>query len=214
MRLIRSSAAFALAALATFAAQAGLVQVSTVNADTTVGWGVLGPEFTAVGSTASVGPATVTGSTFGVLNGSTYNGDFLPADVLLTMFDLNTGDAVDGVFDIQLSSAVQAIGAQVQANAFGPFSVLIEAFGAGDTPLGSFTLGGNNGGNGDGSALFAGVMTDGLEITHVRFSGLGAGAAIGSLLLDTVVDQVPEPGTLLLAGMALAALARRRRNNA
>lgn len=213
----------AVALLATLVAQpacASLVQAGTrgaITADYTVDWGVFGAEFTVVGSGADFGPGVLSGaSAYTVFSGSTYNADFLPANNVLALYDASF-NPIGGTFKITFDNPVQSAGAQVQANSFGAFSGVITAFNSGGTSLGSFAIGGNNNGTGDGSAVFAGLISNALDIKSIEFSGFGAGAAINFLSVDSIFatgGNIPEPPALLAAITYLglmAAVARRRR---
>ena len=179
----------------------------------TVDWGAPGPEFTQLGSTFTQGPVTVSGaSAFTIFNGSTYSADFMVSDWILALFDLSSGDQLAGVFSIAFASAVSSAGAQVQASSFGAFTGTISAFDSSNILLGAFNVAGNNAGNGGGSAVFAGIVSDSVNISRIEFAGFGDGAGINQLSAGTA--SVPEPGTLLLLMGPLAFLvaARRRRN--
>jgi hypothetical protein len=179
----------------------------------TIDWGVLGPDLTPVGSPFTTGPVTVSGaSAFSVFSGATYNADFLPTDMVLSLFDLDTFSPVGGMFRIDFAAPVNAVGARVQANSFGAFAGTISAYDASHVLLGSFVVNGVNGGNGDGSAVFAGVLSDAFNISRIEFAGFGAGAAIGELRAGTAAAEVPEPATmtLLLGGGAILAARRRQ----
>ena len=174
----------------------------------TVDWGALGGDLTALGSPFTTGPVTVSGAdAFTVFNGSTYNADFLADEYVLSLFDAINGNPLSGVFSLSFATAVRAVGAQVQANTFGAFTGTISAFGASGL-LGSFNVGGNNGGSGNGSAVFAGIISDSINITRIEFAGFGEGAAI-----NQVSANVPEPSTflLLLGPLAFLMAVRRRR---
>jgi hypothetical protein len=187
---------------------------SLVGAGYVVDWSALGPEFTDPGAPFTLGPVTVGGaSAFAVFSGSTYNADFLAADTVLALYDLNTGDLASGIFSISFATAVASAGAQVQANNFGAFAGLVRAYDAANALLGSFALAGNNGGNGDGTALFAGISSSSANISRIEFA-LGDGAAINHLSVGrapAASAPLPEPATLALVGLALLSLPLARR---
>ena len=180
----------------------------------TVAWGAPGPDLTSLGSTFTQGPVTVSGaSDFTVFSGTTFNSDFLATDWILSLYDLNTGPLA-GIFSIAFASAVSSVGAQLQASMFGAFTGTISAFDASNGLLGAFTvLGNNNFGSGDGSAVFAGIISDSVNITRIEFAGFGEGAGINQLSASATAS-VPEPGALLLlvGPLALLVATRRRRN--
>lgn len=206
-RLPRLAAALLGLALAS-AAQAGVVTQMGARAGAgTVNWGSEGDVLT---NGSAIAPVTVSGSssTFTVLSGSTFSADFLSGDNVLALYDLASGDLASGSFIIDFASAVYAAGAQVQTNLWGGVSGLIEAFDAANVSLGSFAINGTNAGNGDGSAVFAGIQSDTAEISRLVFSGFGDGAAINQLsysresLVGGGGGNVPEPGSLALALLA------------
>ena len=215
------AAAALLCALVVQPASASLVQAATrgaITADYTINWGLaFGGEFTAVANGADFGPGLVSGGpTFTVMSGSTYNGDFLAADNVLALFDLAAGNPVSGSFIITFDNPVQAAGAQVQASAFGGFSGMVTAYNTGGVSLGSFPVNGNNLGNGDGSAAFAGVISSALDIKRLEFTGFGDGAGINNLSVDSILlpgGTVAEPPTALtlMSLLGVFALVRRRR---
>lgn len=173
----------------------------------TVDWGALGGDLTPLGSTFSQGPVTVSGAgAFTVFNGSTYNADFLADEFVLSLFDANNFNPLSGIFSLSFATAVRAAGAQVQALAFGGFLGTISAFDATNGLLGSFNVSGINGGNGNGSAVFAGIISDSINISRIEFAGFGEGAAI-----NQVSANVPEPPMLLLLLGPLAFLVATRR---
>lgn len=178
----------------------------------TVGWDGSGPEFTQLGSTFTQGPVTVSGAdAFTIFSGSTYNSDFLVTDWILALYDLNAGPLA-GVFSIAFANAVSSVGAQLQALNFGAFAGTIRAFDSSNGLLGAFNIAGNTVGNGDGSAVFAGIISDSINISRIEFSGFGDGAGINQLSAGTTT--VPEPGTLLLlVGPLVFLAAKRRRRN-
>lgn len=172
-----------------------------------VDWGALGGDLTPLGSTFSQGPVTVGGAdAFTLFNGSTYNADFLADEFVLSLFDANNFNPLSGIFSLTFATAIRAAGAQVQALAFGGFTGTISAFDATNGLLGSFNVSGINGGNGNGSAVFAGIISDAINISRIEFAGFGEGAAI-----NQVSANVPEPPMLLLLLGPLAFLVATRR---
>ena len=192
------------------AAFASLIMTNDRDAiltDYTIDWGTLGADLTSVAGLFTIDTATVSGaSSFTVFSGSTYNSDFKPTDSVLALVDPNF-DPLAGIFSITFASAIQGVGAQVQANQFGSFSGFIRAFNAANMLLGSFAINGMNGGSGNGSAVFAGVISSAVDITRVEFASFGAGAAINSVSVD-----VPEPSTwlMLLIGLGFLTVMRKR----
>jgi hypothetical protein len=203
-------------ALLSSPAHAGLVQVVSVPgilANDTILWSALGGDTIGltppVTSTTTDGQSyTVTGpSALTIFQGSTYNADFLPGDFVISAFDINSFTPLSAGIEIDLPGLVYAIGAQVQVNAFGPFSATLQAFDATSLLLGSVTVNSSVGGNGDGSAVFLGGRTTGNPIASVVISSPTAGIA-----LDTVsLQDTPEPACLMLVAPALAALLLRKR---
>ena len=76
--------------------------------------------------------------------------------------------------------------------------------------LGTFNVGGTMDGNEDGTAPFLGALSDSVDIDKAVFtltSNTGAGLGVNRLLTsDTPTRTVPEPATLALLTLALAAL--------
>jgi hypothetical protein len=211
--------ALAVIACLTFAASpahAGLLQVVSVagvQGNDSILWSALGGDLTPlsppVALTTSQGhSSTLSGSAaFTVFSGSTYNADFLPADFVVSAFDLNTFTALASGIQINLPLFVMALGAQVQVNAFGPFSATLQAFDVNSVLLGSVSVNSSVGGNGDGSAVFLGARTTGNPIASIVVTGSDLGIA-----LDTVIlQEAPEPSTLYLTIPALAAFVLRRK---
>ncbi len=181
---------------------------NTIQTDYTIDWANLGSDLTAIGSPFTLDTVSVSGASgFGVFSGSTYNADFTATDAVLALYDLNTFDPLDGIFSITFATAIQGVGAQVQANQFGGFSGFIRAFNAANVLLGQFAINGTNGGNGNGSAIFAGVISSAVDITRIEFASFGTGAAINGLSVD-----VPEPSTwlMLLIGLGFLTVMRKR----
>ena len=192
------------------AAFASLIMTNDRDAiltDYTIDWASVGEDLTSVGGLFTIDTATVSGaSNFTVFSGSTYNSDFKPTDSVLALVDPNF-DPLAGIFSITFATAIQGVGAQVQASQFGSFSGFIRAFNAANMLLGSFAINGMNGGNGNGSAVFAGVISSAVDITRIEFASFGSGAAINSVSVD-----VPEPSTwlMLLVGLGFLTVMRKR----
>jgi hypothetical protein len=196
---------------------AGLVQVASPTGLPTINdsidWATLGGDFTPLTPPVpllSTGghSATLSGSTaFTLFSGSTYNADFLPGDIVVSAFDLNTFTALGTGIRIDLAFLVYGIGAQVQVDSFGPFHATMQALDANSVSLGTVSIDSSVGGNGDGSAAFLGAFSTGNPIASVIFTSDGTGLAIDQVALDTV----PEPTTFCLAFSAIAALAVVRR---
>lgn len=198
-------------------AHAALIQVTSIaglpahNDD--INWASLGGDLTPltppVGlQTAAGRPATLSGSSaFTLFSGSTYNADFLPGDIVVSAFDLNTFTSLVTGIRIDLPFLVQGLGARVQVNAFGPFHAMLQALDVNSVSLGTVSVTSSVAGNGDGSAVFLGALSSGNAIASVIFTSDGTGLAIDNVALDAV----PEPSTFYLAFLASVALVMRRK---
>jgi hypothetical protein len=159
-------------------------------------------------ATARGRSATLSGSAaFTIFSGSTYNADFLPGDIVVSAFDLNTFTSLVTGIRIDLAFLVQGLGAQVQVNTFGPFHATMQALDANSVSLGTVSVTSSVSGNGDGSAVFLGAFSSSTPIASVIFTSDGTGLAIDSVAMDAV----PEPTTFYLAFSAIAVIGLRRK---
>ncbi len=215
------------ACLTTGSARAGLILVTTragLGGTDTIDWGQLGGTGTGitnpvlVTSTGGV-PATVSQATTGaerVNQGNGWSGNFAPGDRVYW----TTGNGGAGPVTLNFGTRnFSGVGAQIEADFFGPFTARLEAFNASGASLGFVTESGVSNSNNDNSAIFLGVLSTGNDIAKVVFSLTAAASSPTDFALNDVslapapapVPSTPEPSSLDLLALGGVALAGWRR---
>ena len=146
--------------------------------------------------------------------GATWGGNFTEGEALLWSggFDQSLNVLAGGLLTLDFSSNVSGVGAQIQRNEFGAFQATIAGYGASGLLLGSFSVNGLSTGLQDGSAVFLGLYDPDALISRVTFDISGGDFAINNPLVNTTAPEpIPEPSTVTLLGLGLAAVARRLR---
>ena len=199
------------------AAVTGVSSLAGLGATDSFDWGQLGGEGGSVsgaGATVTSGlgqTATVTsgGDLTLMTEGNGWGGNFANGEHLIW----TGGNGPD--ITLTFANAVSAVGAQFQADFYGPFTA--ELIGSNGAVLGSFALGGNSSGSNDNSAVFVGLMSTQADIKQVQFHLTSASSSPNDFAIGTVSfatgGAVPEPATwaLMLGGFGLAGVALRRR---
>jgi hypothetical protein len=178
--------------------------------------------------TSPLGYSSFTGNTTGVVTntsggdlayvqqGNGWNGNFDGGANLLWDENVQTNPP-DGM-TVTFSGPVNSVGFQIQADFFGSFTGQLEVFGTSGL-LGTLTLNGNSNSNGDGSALFMGLLDDsGANITSIDIQTYNS-FDINDFAIDDISitsdasTSVPEPGSIVLLAsvvLGVAGLLRRR----
>ena len=186
-----------------------------------IDWGQLGPDFTVIGSPASVtsfnglgatasvpGPVMVTFVQTCYCGLGSWAGNFDSGENLL--YNGNGFGNGPSPLTIAFASGVSSVGFEISDTFYGAFTATLGVYN-GPNLLYSLTLPGVSNGNADGSALFMGVGDlTGPNITSILITDVGLGGpndfAIDAVSL-TQAATVPEPGTLALLGTALLGVA-------
>lgn len=159
--------------------------------------------------TGSFGPAALMGTVSGSGaierqdQGNTWQGDFQDGEALVwTAHNSNQ-------LTFRMSKPVGGLGTYVGAAAQGAYKAKIEALGAGDQVMATFTADGFNNGMGLGEAPYLGVGSDSVDLTGIRLSLVDGGDfAISSV--DVRPNPVPEPHLWAASALVGAWWLRRR----
>ncbi|HVR55689.1 MAG TPA: hypothetical protein VMT72_02530 [Pseudolabrys sp.] len=185
------------------ASTVGITSAVPLGAFDTIDWSQIGPSnvtYTSPQNVVSNGgvQATVTsaGNQFQTpVQPDDWSGNFASGTTALWTF--HGGPDIT----ITLTNATSGFGAQIQSDNYGPFTAQIMAFNAGGTLLGSFTENGLSTRDGDGSAIFIGLLNDSADISKVVFNLIAAPGgtisdfAIGASEFSKQISAIPEPST-------------------
>jgi hypothetical protein len=148
--------------------------------------------------------------------GQVWDGNFAPGDELLWTKSPGQGP----LNFLRFSTPLSGIGANIEADSFGPFTALIQAFDGSGSLIESFSENGTSNSNADGSAIFIG-LDNAPGIVSATFSLTSCSGpfdcndfAINQLdIIPGAAPVVPEPSSLVLLGtglLSLVLLLRRR----
>lgn len=215
---------YAVLLLLAASAQAGVISAvgtrAGLGANDLVTWGTSADDFTSVASpydrTSTLGlniSSVLTGGfTIFEQGGVAYAANFNPGEIILATFPQ------DGPVTINFATAVRGLGFNIAHDTTGtPFQGSLSFYGAGNVLFGTVMVTGTSTNAGDGSAPFLGGISSAQDILSVVVSvdQQGGISAFGinqvSLLTDPAGGDVPEPSTVSLCAMALAAGAMWRR---
>lgn len=194
---------------------------AALNGDVLMAWG--NTDFTAVTSTHTVsasglsatatlasGPMTVFQN---APSGALWAGNLGANEFLLASYDINNFQQLNGPISISFSQAVRGVGFSVQHFSTGAFTGTLRFFDAASLLLGSVTSSGSSSLVPDNSAPFIGGYSDALDIKKVEISvgTLLGNQAFGINQMSLITTAVPEPASVLLFSLGLAAVSLRRR---
>ena len=201
-----------------------------LGSDSSVNWSGLGADQALLAQTFSTGGVNgsfaTSGGGFLSVVGTSYPAfaGFNNGDTLLVSEDTN--GIGTGPLTLLRASSVSGLGAYVQVNSLATFTAQIVALGAGGSVLGSGTF--TSASDGSGNPVFMGVSDSvagelfGIQLsitTCAALPGNPAGCsatdfATDTLFITSTASGVPEPGSLALVGMGLAAVGWFRRKTA
>ena len=161
----------------------------------TIDWTPLGAANTAVANPSTL-PTGIDGLTAAVSAGGggslsrtnqgtsagNWGGNFAPGEPLLAT-------STSGPLNLDFSSPIQAVGAQIQADVDGLFTATIGAYDSNDSLLNFFTVTGLSTDAGDNSAIFLGLSDTSNTIAAVDFSIAGVPADTAFAISSPVVQQ-------------------------
>ncbi|MBS1709469.1 MAG: PEP-CTERM sorting domain-containing protein [Armatimonadetes bacterium] len=218
MKKILTIAGLAILASQSFGALTQLTSRAQITETDYIEWSDKGPAFTALSNpfvisthgtpfdVAVKGPAglEVRQQSFGG-----WAGDFNPGEYVL----YSKGS---GPLTLTGAKTCNDVGMNIQADFYGAYTAVMEAYDGLDTFLGSVSVKGVSTANADGTAPFIGVRSDAGDIHMVKLYIVRTDGAPTSLAIDRVsfscCAPVPEPASMSVIGMGALALLRRKKS--
>ena len=225
VRLFPAVGALIISGVSLSASPIFLTSVGSLGPNDQINWsqlGSVGTNFSSPASATSNDGLTVTvsnGDAFTIYQeANTWFGNFTDGDILLGQSLSDIGSTNDPLA-LSFGMGVYGAGFQVQAEAYGSFTVQLAVYNTSNILLGSHTYTGVSNGNDDGSAIFVGALDTTADIGQVwlTLTSEGGSAPTTGFAVDTafVSDTLPEPGSvgLILSGLACLTLFHRCRRN-
>jgi hypothetical protein len=214
-RILGCAAAICL--LASSASHASITGITSLAGNDSISWSQLGAAYTTL---TSPQPFTSGGGLTGIVSsaggqfmrldqGNGWGGNFAAGTPLL--WDAGVGPDITLTF----TAGVFAVGAQIQADFFGPFTA--QVFGGG-VLLGTFTENGNSTNGSDNSAIFIGLQSTSADITSIQFTLTNATSspndfAIGPVQLLSAIPELSTWGMMIVGFASVGFMAYRRKSN-
>ncbi len=182
----------------------GISDPTALGSNDSVGWAQLGPANSVLSGTinaVSTHGTAVTGTSAlfqRVDEGNGWLGDFTLGDALF--WNTDSGAPMTFVF----AHPVRGGGTFIEGDLIGGFSATITAYN-GASLLETYTVSGTNNAYEDGSAPFAGLLSDSANITKLVFSEASNSGPANEFAIDSLVlnSSMPEPKTLGLGATAI-----------
>lgn len=220
MKKLLTIAGLAILASQSFATLTQLTSRAQITETDYIEWSDKGPAYTALSNPFVI---STHGTPFDVLvkgpgsmqvrtqSGGGWAGNFNPGENVLYSMD-------SGPITLTGAKTCNDVGMNIQADFYGAYTAVIEAYNGLDQLLGSFSVNGVSTSAADGSAPFIGVRSDAGDIHMVKLYVTRTDGLPTTLAIDRVsyscCSPVPEPATMSALGLGALALLRKKAKKA